>query len=33
MADSERQYCTFFLRDLYFGLDVLKVQEVIRIRR
>ena len=26
----DRQYCTFYLRDLYFGLDVLKVQEVIR---
>jgi purine-binding chemotaxis protein CheW len=29
MAD-EHQYCTFYLRDLYFGLDVLKVQEIIR---
>ena len=28
MAD-ERQYCTFYLRDLHFGLDVLKVQEII----
>ncbi len=28
MAD-EHQYCTFYLRDLYFGLDVLKVQEII----
>jgi purine-binding chemotaxis protein CheW len=25
-----RQFCTFFLDRLYFGLDVLKVQEVIR---
>ncbi len=25
-----RQLCTFFLDDLYFGVDVLKVQEVIR---
>ena len=29
MAD-ERQFCTFYLRDLYFGLDVLQVQEIIR---
>ncbi|MFO0821779.1 MAG: chemotaxis protein CheW [Gemmataceae bacterium] len=29
MAD-ERQYCTFYLRNLYFGLDVLRVQEIIR---
>lgn len=27
---SERQFCTFFLGGLYFGLDVLKVQEIIR---
>jgi purine-binding chemotaxis protein CheW len=29
MAD-DRQYCTFWLADQYFGLDVLKVQEIIR---
>jgi purine-binding chemotaxis protein CheW len=29
MAD-ERQYCTFYVNGHYFGLDVLKVQEVIR---
>lgn len=29
MAD-ERQFCTFHLRDLFFGLDVLQVQEIIR---
>ena len=29
MAD-ERQYCTFYLDGHYFGVDVLKVQEVIR---
>ena len=28
--DDERQYCTFFVAGHYFGLDVLKVQEVIR---
>jgi purine-binding chemotaxis protein CheW len=27
---DERQYCTFFLCDQYFGLDVLQVQEIIR---
>lgn len=25
-----RQYCTFFLNKIYFGIDVLQVQEVIR---
>jgi purine-binding chemotaxis protein CheW len=29
MAD-EHQYCTFYLDGYYFGLDVLKVQEIIR---
>lgn len=29
MAEA-RQYCTFFLDGMYFGLDVLKVQEIIR---
>ncbi len=29
MAD-EHQYCTFYLDGQYFGLDVLKVQEIIR---
>jgi purine-binding chemotaxis protein CheW len=27
---DERQYCTFHLGDLCFGLDVLRVQEIIR---
>jgi purine-binding chemotaxis protein CheW len=27
---AERQYCTFFVEDHYFGLDVLRVQEIIR---
>jgi len=27
---TTRQYCTFFLGDEYFGLDVLKVQEIVR---
>src|SRR2546423_9370899 len=29
MADGH-QYCTFYLDGSYFGLDVLKVQEIIR---
>jgi purine-binding chemotaxis protein CheW len=29
MANT-KQYCTFFLNGLFFGVDVLKVQEVIR---
>jgi purine-binding chemotaxis protein CheW len=29
---EERQYCTFFLEGYYFGIDVLKVQEVIRFQ-
>lgn len=28
--NGNTQYCTFFLDDLFFGVDVLKVQEVIR---
>jgi len=27
---DQRQYCTFFLGEQYFGIDVLEVQEVIR---
>jgi chemotaxis signal transduction protein len=27
---GEQQYCTFLLDGLYFGIDVLQVQEVIR---
>jgi len=29
---NERQFCTFTLGDQYFGLDVLKVQEIIRVQ-
>src|ERR1043165_1717300 len=29
MSD-DRQFCTFFVDGLYFGVEVLKVQEVIR---
>jgi purine-binding chemotaxis protein CheW len=32
MAD-EHQYCTFFLDGHYFGIDVLKVQEIIRFQQ
>ena len=32
MADG-RQFCTFYLGDQYFGLDVLKVQEIIRYQK
>jgi len=28
--DQHQQYCTFYVAGHYFGLDVLKVQEVIR---
>src|SRR3954469_18205027 len=27
---AEHQYCTFFLDGLYFGIEVLKMQEIIR---
>jgi purine-binding chemotaxis protein CheW len=27
---EERQFCTFFIDNLFFGVEVLKVQEVIR---
>ena len=27
---ADRQYCTFIVDGRYFGLDVLKVQEIIR---
>jgi len=30
---NEHQYCTFFLNGHYFGIDVLKVQEVIRYQQ
>lgn len=29
MAET-KQFCTFFLKDLFFGVDVVKVQEVLR---
>lgn len=30
IVSTNRQYCTFYLGDQYFGLDVLKVQEIVR---
>jgi len=29
-VSTDRQFCTFYLNGQYFGIDVLKVQEVIR---
>jgi purine-binding chemotaxis protein CheW len=29
-VEDDRQYCTFYVAGYYFGVDVLKVQEVIR---
>ena len=31
-ASSRRQFSTFFLHDLYLGVEVLKVQELIRLQ-
>ena len=28
--EAQKQFCTFYLDDLFFGIDVLKVQEIIR---
>ncbi|MEM8485781.1 MAG: chemotaxis protein CheW [Bacteroidota bacterium] len=28
--DIKKQFCTFYLNDMLFGIDVLKVQEIIR---
>jgi purine-binding chemotaxis protein CheW len=30
MSMASQQFCTFFVADLYFGVEVLRVQEVIR---
>jgi purine-binding chemotaxis protein CheW len=30
MMEAHKQFCTFMVDDLYFGIDVLKVQEIIR---
>lgn len=33
MIPSTKQYCTFFLNGLYFGVEVLTVQEVLRFQQ
>jgi purine-binding chemotaxis protein CheW len=33
LAQSSRQFSTFFVADLYFGVDVLRVQEVLRFQQ
>ncbi len=30
VANEQYQYCTFFLDDLFFGIEVEKVQEIVR---
>jgi len=30
MANEHRQYCTFFVGGIFYGVDVMQVQEVIR---
>jgi purine-binding chemotaxis protein CheW len=30
MSQTTKQFCTFFLNELYFGVEVLRVQEVLR---
>ena len=30
MSQTSKQFCTFFLNDLFFGVEVLQVQEVLR---
>jgi len=32
-AQAGRQFCTFFVADLFFGVDVLHVQEVLRFQQ
>jgi purine-binding chemotaxis protein CheW len=32
-AQTSRQFCTFFVADLFFGVDVLHVQEVMRCQQ
>jgi purine-binding chemotaxis protein CheW len=33
MSQNSKQYCTFFLNGLYFGVEVLNVQEVLRYQQ
>ena len=32
-TQAGRQFCTFFVADLFFGVDVLHVQEVLRVQQ
>jgi purine-binding chemotaxis protein CheW len=32
-TQTSRQFCTFFVADLFFGVDVLHVQEVLRFQQ
>jgi purine-binding chemotaxis protein CheW len=33
MSQTSKQYCTFFLNGLFFGVEVLNVQEVLRYQQ
>jgi purine-binding chemotaxis protein CheW len=33
MTHTSKQYCTFYVHGLYFGVEVLNVQEVLRYQR
>jgi len=33
MSQASKQYCTFFLNGLFFGVEVLTVQEVLRFQQ
>jgi len=33
LAQASQQYATFFVADLFFGVDVLRVQEVLRFQQ
>ena len=33
MSQTSKQYCTFFLNGLFFGVEVLTVQEVLRFQQ
>jgi len=33
LAQTSQQYATFYVADLFFGVDVLRVQEVLRFQR
>jgi purine-binding chemotaxis protein CheW len=33
MSQNSKQYCTFFLNGLFFGIEVLNIQEVLRYQQ